>query len=98
MDIFNEKEELKTSLSEELFDFISFLSLNENLYNNILNNYNSNENMKLSKKSNEVINNLYTLLIIESIIEDVAIIYNNKKEKIYPLISEENTNNKNNSS
>ena len=94
MEIFNEK--LKYSTNEELFNFISFLSTNEKIYTNILNNFNSKENMKLTKKLEEFINNLYTLIIIESIIEDVVIIYDYKENKILPLISADNIDKKSN--
>ena len=79
MDIFDEN--YKNEIDEELYDFKSFLSTNEKLYNNILENFNSNENMKLSNSFDKYMNNLYILIIIESIIEDAAIQNNKNIEK-----------------
>ena len=66
--------------NEDIFDFMSFLSVNKDLYNNVLKNYNYKNYMKLTEKKEEYINNIYILYIIESIIEDVEII--NNKENI----------------
>ena len=87
MNIFNEKHKYETN--EELYNFKSFLATNINLYNKILHNYNSDESMKLSNNFNEFINNLYILIIIESIIEDVEII-NNKQINESKIIDEYN--------
>ena len=76
------KEKYKNSLNEELFDFISFLSTNEEIYNNVLNNFNSDENQNFTQKYDEYIHNLYILMIIESIFEDVEIFNNNKIKEI----------------
>ena len=43
------------SLNENIFDFMSFLSVNEEMYNNVLNNFNKKEFMKLTKKNNRYI-------------------------------------------
>ena len=64
------------TLNEYIFDLMSFLSVNEEMYNNVLNNFNKKENMKLTKKNNKYIEKLYHLYIIESIIEDVEILNN----------------------
>ena len=88
IDLLNEK--YKKSLDEELFDFLSFLSTNEEIYNNVLNKFNSDENMKFTKKMDEYINNLYTLIIIESIIEDVEILNNDKLPKANISLEEYN--------
>jgi len=61
------------SLNEDVFDFISSLSVNENRYNNILNNFSKNDK-NFTQRTFQYINNMYTLYIIESIIEDVEII------------------------
>ena len=74
------QENFKYTLREDIFDFMSFLSVNREIYNNVLNNFNKNENMKLSKKKYQYIEHLYVLYIIDSIIEDVEII--NNKENI----------------
>ena len=99
MDIFNEK--YKKSFNEEIFDFLCFLSTNEEIYNNVLNNFNSDENMKLTQKYDEYINNLYTLIIIESIFEDIELLNNNNLpkcdiplEEYKPFYSKENNNKK----
>ena len=65
---------------EDIFDFMSFLSVNEEFYNLVLNHYNDREYLKLTQKQNQYIRNIYFLYIIESIIEDVEII--NNKENI----------------
>ena len=79
MDIFDEN--YKNEIDEELYDFKSFLSTNEKLYNNILENFNSDKKMKLSNSFDKYMNNLYILIIIESIIEDAAIQNNKNIEK-----------------
>ena len=71
------------SLNEDVFDFISSLSVNEDKYNNILNNFKKDKNF--TQRTSQYINNMYTLYIIESIIEDVEIVNSkyiiiNKKE------------------
>jgi len=73
-------ENFKDTQKEDIFDFMSFLSVNEDLYNNVLNNYNYKNYMKLNEKQDLYIRNIYFLYIIESIIEDVEII--NNKENI----------------
>jgi NTP pyrophosphatase (non-canonical NTP hydrolase) len=65
---------------EDIFDFMYFLAVNEDLYNNVLNNFNYKNYMKLTEKKDQYIRNIYLLYIIESIIEDVEII--NNKENI----------------
>ena len=82
MDIFDEnyKNEID-EIDEKLYDFKSFLSTNEKLYNNILENFNSDKKMKLSNSFDKYMNNLYILIIIESIIEDAAIQNNKNIEK-----------------
>ena len=83
------------SLKEEIFNFLSFLCVNEELYNNILNDFNNKDYMKFCQKNEYYIENLNNLYIIESIIEDVEIhnykanINDNQKEiilyeNIYP--------------
>ena len=79
MNIF--KEKYKTSTNKEIYDFISFLSTDEKLYNYILNNFNNDENMKFTKRQEEYLYNLYILNIITSIIEDVEL-NNNKNDKL----------------
>ena len=98
-DIF--KEKYSKSLNEELFDFMTSLSTNEELYNNILNNFNKEEKMKFSQNFDNFFNNLYILMIIESIFEDVEILNNDKisLDQIYnrdnkSLSSQENNQNK----
>ena len=73
-------ENFKDTEKEDIFDFMSFLSVNEDLYNNVLNNYNYKNYMKLTEQKDQYIRNIYLLYIIESIIEDVEII--NNKENI----------------
>ena len=73
-------DNFKETENENIFDFMSFLSVNEGLYNDILNKFNYKDYMKLTKKKEEYINNIYTLYIIENIIEEVEII--NNKENI----------------
>ena len=73
-------DNFKYSLNEDIFDFMSFLSVNEEIYNNILNNFNTKEYMKFTKKNNLYLQKLYYLYIIESIIEDVEI--NNNTDDI----------------
>ena len=65
---------------EDIFDFMYFLAVNEDLYNNVLNNFNYKNYMKLTEKKDQYIRNIYLLYIIESIIEDVEI--NNIKKNI----------------
>ena len=65
------------SLKEEIFNFLSFLCVNEELYNNVLNDFNNKDNMKFCQKNDHYIEKLNNLYIIESIIEDVEI-HNNK--------------------
>ena len=65
------------SLRGDIFDFMSFLSVNEDIYNSVLNDFNKKDSMKFTKNNNYYIKKLYTLYIIESIIEDVEI-FNNK--------------------
>jgi hypothetical protein len=59
---------------------MSFLSVNEDLYNVVLKNFNYKNFMKLTEKKDLYLRNIYVLYIIESIIEDVEII--NSKENI----------------
>jgi len=65
------------SLKEEIFNFLSFLCVNEELYNNVLNDFNNKDYMKFFQKNDYYIEKLNNLYIIESIIEDVEI-HNNK--------------------
>ena len=67
----------KNYLKEDIFDFMSFLSVNEDMYNNVLNKFNKNDDKKFTKKETEYLQNLCNLYIIESIFEDVEI-FNNK--------------------
>jgi len=73
-------ENFKDTEKKDIFDFMSFLSVNEDLYNNVLNNFNYKNYMKLTERQDHYIRNIYFLYIIESIIEDVEII--NNKENI----------------
>ena len=73
-------ENFKDTEKEDIFDFMSFLSVNEDLYNVVLNNFNYKNFMKLTEKKDLYLRNIYVLYIIESIIEDVEII--NNKENI----------------
>ena len=77
------------SNSEEMFDFISSLSVNESIYNEILNNFNKNQ-IKFNHQKAQYLYNMYILYIIENIIEDVEI--SNNKENI--IDNEENQNKK----
>jgi hypothetical protein len=70
-------DNFSNSLKEEIFNFMSFLSFNEELYNNILIGFNDKDDMKFCHKNDHYIENLNNLYIIESIIEDVEI-HNNK--------------------
>ena len=79
------REKYKNSLNEEIFNFFLFLSTNINIYNNVLNNFNYNQNMKFTNKIDEYIDNMYKLIIIESIFEDIQI-NELKEEEIYKNI------------
>ena len=84
--LFDELKEAydKSKLKEEIFDFILFLTTNIDIYKNTLNNFNS----KLVK--NDHLNNMYNLIIIESIFEDLKIndLKNEEKNKNIKIDSE----------
>ena len=70
-DLFN-----KFHNKKEIYEFLFFLSTNKQIYDNILNNLNkSNENNfdKIFDKNNKILEQLYTLTIIESILQDINV-------------------------
>ena len=71
--LFDELKEAynKSILNEEIFDFILCLTTNIDIYSNVLKSFNSNENLKFTK--NDPLNNIYNLIIIQSILEDLNI-------------------------
>ena len=95
--IYELREKYKKSLQKEVFDFILFLSTNTNIYKKVLDSFNSDNELKLTSNYDDYINNIYTLIIIESIFEDIEL-KNNKKyqnlnicsEKYTPFDNEEN--------
>ena len=69
--LFNKLENKK-----EIFDFLFFLSTNKEIYDNILNNINKSEENDFEKifgEKNKILEQLYTLTIIESILEDINV-------------------------
>ena len=81
------KEICKNKIDEKIFDFILSLSTNEKAYNNVLNNFNKDEKMKLTNNKGNYIDNMYTLIIIENIFENIALKKNDKYKKL-EIISE----------
>ena len=65
------KEKYKKLINNEILDIILFFATNSNIYDTILNNFNNNNNMKFTKRIDEYIDNIYFLIIIESIFEDM---------------------------
>ena len=95
--IYELKEKYKKSLEKEIFDLILFLSTNTSIYNNVLDNFNSKNDLKLTNNYDDYIDNMYTLIIIESIFEDIELKDNKKynnlnicSEKYTPFDNEEN--------
>ena len=68
-ELFNKFENKK-----DIFDLLFFLSTNKEIYDNILNNINKKEGNhfeKIFEKKNNILEQLYTLTIIESILQDI---------------------------
>ena len=66
----------KCEKKKEIFEFLFFLSTNEEMYNDILNNLNSIENdnfKKIFEEKNNLLQSIYSLIIIESILQDINI-------------------------
>ena len=77
----------KLQNKKDIFEFLFFLSTNKEIYDNILNNINKSEGNDFEKifgEKDKILEQLYTLTIIESILQDInanSIDYNNLFEK-----------------
>ena len=70
-DLFN-----KFQTKKEIYDFLFFLSTNKEIYDNILNNLNKTDEKNFDKifdKNNKILEQLYILTIIESILQDINV-------------------------
>lgn len=70
-DLFNKFQNKK-----EIYDFLFFLSTNKEIYDNILNNLNKTDEKNFDKifdKNNKILEQLYILTIIESILQDINV-------------------------
>ena len=66
----------KCDKKNEIFEFLFFLTTNEEIYDDILNNLNSAEENNFEKifgEKNNLLQSLYILIIIESILQDINI-------------------------
>ena len=64
----------KFEIKKEIFEFLFFLSTNQEIYDNIINNLNKKEEKnyeKIFKDKNKKLEQLYVLIIIESILKDI---------------------------
>ena len=70
-DLFNKAQNKK-----EIYDFLFFLSTNKEIYDNILNNLNKKDENNFDKifdENNKILEQLYILTIIESILQDINV-------------------------
>ena len=70
-DLFN-----KVQNKKEIYDFLFFLSTNKEIFDNILNNLNKTDEKNFDKifdENNKILEQLYTLTIIESILQDINV-------------------------
>ena len=70
-DLFNKFQNKK-----EIYEFLFFLSTNKEIYDNILNNLNKTDEKNFDKifdKNNKILEQLYILTIIESILQDINV-------------------------
>ena len=73
------KEKNKETKDINLMNFILFFTTNNELYNNMLNNDFTNDEYKFNAKPKNYIDNMYNLIILESIMEDIEL--NEMKQK-----------------
>ena len=75
------KEKNKETKDINLMNFILLFATNNELYNNMINNDFTNDEYKFTSNPKNYIDNIYNLIIIESIMEDIELNEMKKKEE-----------------